>query len=145
MITRRVNDERGSAMILVILMGAIFTALSAGLMANALAESNRSGRGVQEASTIAAAEAGVNDYIAKLTEDHAYFTHYVHPGEATRKGSTTATTKGGLAWTGGATWTYPNGRDGWRALDNGFEFDLQITPPVAGSQAVKIVSTGRRH
>ena len=127
-------------------MGAVFTALSAGLMANALSESNRSGRGVQQASTIAAAEAGVNDYIAKLTEDHAYFAHYVHIGESTRKGSTTTTTKAGLPWpaASGATWTYPNGRDAWRPLDNGFEFNLQITPPSAGSQAVKIVSTGRK-
>jgi hypothetical protein len=131
-------------MIVAILMGVVFTALSASLMANALAESSRSGRAVQRTSAMAAAEAGVQDYTAKLTEDHLYFSHYVHPGESTRKDASNVTAGAGQAWTGGTTWSYPNGRDAWRSLDNGYQFNLQITPPSPGSQVVRIVSTGRR-
>jgi hypothetical protein len=141
---KRGKGERGSALIVAILMGAVFTALSAGLMANAVSETTRSGHEVQQSTAMAAAEAGVNDYIAKLTEDHAYFSHYVHPGESTRKDSSNVTGAAGQAWTGSASWTYPTGRDAWRPLDNGYEFNLQITPPPAGGKAVKITSTGRK-
>jgi len=143
---RRARDtgDRGSAMIVAILMGVVFTAVSAGLMANALAESSRSGRSVQRTSAMAAAEAGIDDYIAKLTEDHAYFSHYVHPGESTRKDASNVTAGAGQAWTGAAAWTYPNGRDAWRAIDNGYEFNVQITPPSAGGEVITITSTGRK-
>jgi hypothetical protein len=140
----RGKGDNGAAMILAILMGVVFTAVSAGLMANALAESSRSGLGVQRTSALAAAEAGIDDYIAKLTEDHRYYSHYVHPGESTRRDGANVTARAGQAWTGATTWTYPNGRDAWRSLDNGYEFDLQITPPPAGSDLVTITSTGRK-
>ena len=137
--------DQGSAMIVAILMGAVFTALSAGLMANALAESGRSGRAVQGTTSLAAAEAGVEDYISKLTQDQSYFLHTVHPGEATRKDSASSlTAKAGQTWTGGVAWTYPSGRDAWRTLDNGYQYNLQITPPSAGSGTVRIISTGRK-
>jgi Tfp pilus assembly protein PilX len=136
--------ERGSAMIIVILMGVVFTALAASLMANSVSESGRSGLAVKRTTALAAAEAGVDDYIAKLTQDHTYFQHYVHPGEATRKDANNVTGAAGTTWTGTTTWTYPNGRDAWRTLENGYEYDLQITPPTAGSGVVTITSTGRK-
>jgi hypothetical protein len=137
--------DEGSAMIVAIMMGAVFTALAAGLMANALAESGRSGRAVQGTTSLAAAEAGADDYIAKLTQDQTYFLHTVHPGESTRKDATsTKTATAGQAWTGGVSWTYPSGRDAWRTLDNGYQYNLQITPPAPGSGTVRIVSTGRK-
>ena len=49
---------------------------------------------------MAAAEAGVDNYISKLTEDHTYYGDYVHPGEATRKDAAGVVGKAGLAWTG---------------------------------------------
>jgi hypothetical protein len=131
-------------MIVAVLMGAVFTALAASLAANALAESSRSGRSVQRTSAMAAAEAGVHDYIAKLTEDHAYFNHRVHPGESTRRDPANVTVAPGQVWTGAATWTYPNGRDAWRSLANGYEFNLQITPPPVGGDSITITATGRR-
>ena len=137
------RGEQGSAMMIALLMGIVFTALASSLMANAMSESGRSGRSVRQATSMAAVEAGVNDYIAKLTEDHVYYSHYVHPAESTRKnGSVTAAA--GQAWTGGTTWTYPVARNVWKSLGNGFEFNLQIVPPNAGSQAVQLVATGRK-
>jgi len=141
--TRGDSDE-GSAMITVVLMGVVLTAVSAALMASTLAEATRSGAGVTEASAMAAAEAGVDNYISKLTEDHTYYDDYVHPAEATRKDANGVTAKAKAAWTGAATWSYPSGRDAWLAVGNGYEYDLQITPPSPGSQLVKITSTGRR-
>ena len=131
-------------MIIVILMGVVFTALASSLMASSLAESTRSGRSVRQSTAMAAAEAGINDYIAKLTEDHVYFSHYVHPGESTRRDANGVTASAGQAWTGATTWTYPSGRNAWEALGNGYEFNLQVTAPGSGSQAVKLVSTGRK-
>ncbi len=131
-------------MITVILMGAVITGLVAALMATTLAEATRSGQGVTESTAMAAAEAGVDDYISKLTEDHTYYSDYVHPGEATRKDASNKVGTPGQVWAGASTWTYPNGRDTWLALGNGYEYNLQITPPTTGSQLVKILSMGRR-
>jgi len=140
----RGRGDQGSAMITVILMGAVLTSLVVALMATTLAEATRSGQGVTEATAMAAAEAGVDNYVSKLTEDHTYYGDYVHPGEATRKDASNKVGTPGQVWAGAATWTYPNGRDTWLALGNGYEYDLQITPPATGSQLVKIVSMGRR-
>jgi hypothetical protein len=142
--TRRGRGERGSAMVMVILMGAIFTALAASLMAASMSESGRSGTTVKRTTALAAAEAGADDYISKLTEDHTYFMHYVHPAEATRRDSAGVTRASGQTWTGTTTWAYPNGSDAWRPLGNGYEYSLQIAPPTAGSSAVKITATGRK-
>jgi hypothetical protein len=131
-------------MVMVILMGAIFTALAATLMALSTSESNRSGQSVRRTTALAAAEAGADDYIAKLTEDHTYFQHYVHPGEATRRDGAGVTRAAGQTWTGTTTWSYPNGADAWRSLGNGYEYSLQIAPPAAGTTAVKITAVGRK-
>ena len=131
-------------MITVILMGAVLTALAAALMASTLAEATRSGRAITESTAMAASEAGIDDYLSKLTEDHTYYGDYVHPAEATRRDASGKTGTAGTTWTGATTWTYFNGRDRWLDLGNGYEYDLQITPPAAGTLLVKIISTGRR-
>jgi len=140
----RGEADRGSAMITVILMGAVLTSLAAALMASTLAEATRSGQAVTKSTSMAAAEAGVDNYISKLTEDRNYYSHYVHPGEATRRDGSGHVGTPGQTWTGAATWTYPNGKDTWAGLGNGYEYDLQITPPSTGSQLVKVTSTGRK-
>ena len=53
----RAGGDEGTAMISVILMGAVLTALVASLMASTLAEATRSGQGVTEASAMAATPA----------------------------------------------------------------------------------------
>ena len=37
------------------------------------------------------------------------------------------------AWTCGTTWTYPNGKDNWRSLTNGYEYNIQVTGPDHGA------------
>lgn len=102
-----------------------------------------------------AAEAGIDDYAAKLLEDNAYYLHYRHRYEATRQGTDGTTVAPGGAWTGtsactglAAPWSYPNGKDTWSdpasPLIPGYQYDLEVLPPCAGGAgATTIRSTGR--
>jgi len=137
------SDERGLALVMVIGMMALLSVVSITLINVVTAEGTRSRTAVADDAATQAAEAGIQDYIAKLLDDNLYYMHYVHPGEATRKGSDGVSKSAGQAWTGVTTWTYPNGKDTWRSLGNGYEYDLEITPPSASNPNVGIVSTGR--
>lgn len=141
---RRGADERGSAIIIVLLVAMILTTVGMLLLSVTSGQLSQSGRAVRTSTAYQAAEAGVDDYIAKLTEDHQYYAHTVHPAESTRRNPRGVVRAAGAAWTGDLTWTYPNGKDAWRSLGNGYEYDLQITAPAPGSPSVRIVSTGRR-
>ena len=109
---------------------------------------------------------GLDDYIAKLADDRSYYLHWVHPAESTRRDSTSALVSASgsspapstwcrdtghiksrpapTAWPYGTSWTYPNGKNHWCDLGNGYEFNLQITPPTATQPGVTILSTGRK-
>jgi Tfp pilus assembly protein PilX len=139
----RARDESGIAMVIVVALSALLVSLAAGLLVVVAGESSRSSQSVRSNTAFAAAEAGVQDYTAKLLEDSAYYLHMVAAGESTRKNSGGTTVAAGHAWTGDTTWTYPNGRDAWRQLGNGYEYDLRISGPSATSSAVTINSTGR--
>ena len=44
-------------------------------------------------------------------------------------------------------WTYPNGKDNWCKLTNGYYYNLQVYPPGTASNpttSVRVVATGRR-
>jgi hypothetical protein len=138
------RDEEGIALISILLMMMVLTTLITVVVANTMSELDRSAAGVRRSTAYQAAEAGVDDYIAKLTEDRLYYGHRVADGESTRRPPTGADIAAGNTWTAALTWTYPNGKDAWRRLDNGYEYNLQITPPTAGSPVVTIVSTGRK-
>lgn len=136
--------EDGIAMLMVVFLAALLLALGVGLMETMRSESSRSAHSVFSEGSYQAAEAGLNDYIAKLLSDSTYYLHYVHPGEATRRTSGGTNISAGAAWTGGLTWTYPNGKDAWRQLVNGYEYSLQIVAPTSTVQATRIFSTGRK-
>jgi Tfp pilus assembly protein PilX len=147
MIPRRpspVSDEQGVALVLVVVLTAVLGLLAVTLIDLVTNEGDRSAQSARQSAAFQAAEAGVDDYIAKLVDDRMYYVHHVHPGESTRRASNGATVAAGATWTFDLNWTYPNGRDAWRRLDNGYEYNLQIRPPSAGSQGVRILSTGRR-
>ncbi len=146
--TRRLDIRRdeGFALVLVMLLIAILTILGITLMELVRSESTRSAKAVTSGTSYQAAEAGIDDYIAKLVDDRLYFDHYVHDGESTRTATSGTTTGAGQKWTGGGGWQYLNGKDTWteNTLGNGYEYNLQVFAPTASVPHIKIVSTGRK-
>lgn len=140
------SDERGVAMMVVIAALAMLSALGIGLLQFVSDETVRSSASVRSQTSFQAAEAGIDDYLAKLIDDHLYYAHEVHPGEATRRASTGQEVGAGSIWAYGLTWSYPypNETGGWRQLSNGYEYRLKITPPTASMDAVGIVAAGRK-
>jgi hypothetical protein len=165
---QRLGGEDGIAMVLVVFGVALLATLSVVLIDTVTSESARSSKSVTKQSAFEAAVAGLDDYIAKLAEDRSYYLHWVHPAESTRQddgsgGSSALVSPSGsspapstwcrdpktkpapVPWTKGATWLpSPNGKDHWCSLGNGYEYNLQITPPSASQRGVTIVSTGRK-
>ncbi len=131
-------------MVLFLVLAAALSALSITLIATVESEGTRSVSAVRRDTAFHAAEAGLDDYIAKLVDDPLYYVHYLHPGESTRLAPDGTIVAPGAAWSFGATWTYPSGKNAWRSLNNGYEYNLQVTPPSATQQAIRIVATGRR-
>jgi len=153
--TRRVavKQEQGVVMVLVILGLVLVTLLAAYLIDRVTGEQSRSSTARSREASFAAAEAGVDDYISKLVEDHSYYLHRVHPNEATRYvlpgGPTVAGSAGGTVWNYGLNWSYANGSTNgwgsctWKTLPNNYQYCLEITPPGPGSQTVTIDASGR--
>ena len=143
-ITSSARREDGFALAMVVLLVSVLSVLSVTLMALATGEQTRSGQNVRREGAFQAAEAGVEDYIAKMVDDRLYYLHQVHPGEATRREPGGTNVAAGATWTYGLTWTYPSGFNTWRTLPNGYEYSIQITPPSALDPTMRILSTGRR-
>jgi Tfp pilus assembly protein PilX len=161
--------EDGIALATVVCMISVLTILSVALIDQVTSESSRSAAAVKSDAVYQAAEAGINDYIAKLLDDPQYYDHFVANGEATRTSCTTyangvCTGFGSLvvgpgqAWTTGTHWGYtasaPNNKDTWytgtgntygnSTVLKGYAYDLMITPPspTLGTDYVTILSTG---
>ena len=139
-----IRDERGVVMVLVVFLMAMLSLMAVLLIDTVTGEVERSGGAVRSNASFQAAEAGIEDYIAKMVDDRLYYAHQVHPGEATRQDAGGGTATAGQAWPYSLEWSYPNGFDHWRQLSNGYEYSLQVTPPDAGSLTVKIVAVGRK-
>lgn len=147
-LVNRLGDESGIAMILVVVTTVLLSVLAVALLDLVSNEQTQSHNAVQSQESFQAAEAGLDDYLAKLVDDRLYYLHQVHPAESTRRqnppgGSDIA---GGNAWpaTYASKWTYPTPKDNWKTLSNGFEYNLEITPPSAGQTTTTIVATGRK-
>jgi len=145
---RLLSSERGQAMVLAIFAFALLTIIGFTLTDVVAGETQASSEAVASSSAYQAAEAGLNEYISKLLDDSLYYQHWVDDAESTRQ-SGALTVAAGNAWTGGISWTYPNGKDTWKVIDNGsYAYNLEITGPSgSGSQeqeAVQILSTGCR-
>lgn len=141
------NGDEGGALLLVVMISFVIAILGATMVTRATQETRLSGFELERQGAIQAAEAGVNDYVAKMTEDHLYFKHYVHPAETSRKNSSTnavvnANTTA-VTWPGDP-WTYPTPHNRWKALTNGYEFNLQITSPSAADPRTTILASGRK-
>ena len=148
----RARDEHGSALILVVLLTIILASLGTVLIDVVQADEGRSIAAVQNDAALQAAEAGIDNYVSKLVDDNQYYLHDVAAGESTRKaganpsvaGSCSGATPAPATWTYGLTWTYPNGKDQWCSLGNGYEYNLQVTGTSSTSQIVDIIATGRK-
>ena len=147
-IQTRLRREEGVTMILVVIGMVVLSVLSITLYTILGSEQKRSNDGVVRDAAFSAAEAGLNSYTAKLLDDSAFYSHYLAPGESNRKAGSSAVVSGSssanVAWSGGASWTYPNGFGNWRALGNGYEYSLQVFPPSSQTPGVDIVAVGRR-
>ncbi len=146
----RSRTDAGAALITVMLIGVVLSSVVAVSVSNALSDLNRATSQLRRSTALQAAEAGLANYLAKLTEDHSYYAHFVHPGESTRNDGAGAIVAGGNTWTGAVTWTYPAFPDRWLAVpaiggsSNGYEYNLQVTAPTSGVPTIKIVATGRK-
>ncbi len=145
------GGEDGQALVLVVFLIFVLGLLSPLLMDTISATSKESNDSLVQAKAHAAAEAGINEYVAKLLNDTQYYAQYVAPGEATRQSGVNIVASvlppaTPTAWTYGTTWTYPNGKDAWVDLGNGFSYDLEITPPQTGTNTTNfllITATGK--
>jgi hypothetical protein len=147
--TRRAErDERGGALVLVLIVGVLLLAAGSVIIGRTGTEGKLADRQSEYEGALHAAEAGVHDYIAKLTEDRIYFRHRVHPAEDTRTrvSPLSGTVGPDTAWPGDSNWTYPATRLQFQALKGGttsqYEYNLRITPSTGGP--VTITATGRR-
>ena len=138
------DTDRGAAMIAVMILGLVLTSIATITTTNAVKDLESASRNQRRTASFQAAEAGVEDYVAKITEDSTYFLRFVHPAESTRRSSTGTNVAAGGAWNGTLDWTYPTARNAWRTLPNGYQYNLQIVPPETGNLGVKIIATGRR-
>ena len=77
--------EEGVALATVIAMIAVLTVLSVVLIDQVTAESNRAASATTSDTVFQTAEAGIDDYIAKLVDDPQFYDHYVANGESTRR------------------------------------------------------------
>lgn len=142
-ITNAGTGQTGSTLIAVMLMGVTLSLVSAVLITNTVFNIDQSSKSVNVAGALQAAEAGIHDYLAKLSDDRIYWNHWVHEGETSRTGGTTGADR---SWTdtGSPGWGYASPRDAWKAVGSHFEYNLQITPPSGSVTTVRIVSTGRK-
>jgi Tfp pilus assembly protein PilX len=140
----RLEEERGQALLFVIFIVALMTVIAGTLVDVVVGAQKNAGQSVTVQTSYQAAEAGIDEYTSKLVEDHLYYTHYVAAGESTREASNGTLVTAGNAWSYDLNWTYPNGKDTWASLPNGYQYNLEITAPSAATKdAITILATGR--
>ena len=140
----RLAAEQGIALVMVLGLMLLLGIIAVTMIALVTSETVKSAHAVNRQTSFEAAEAGIDAYTSKLLEDNQYYGHQVAAGESTRRSSTGTLAAAGGTWSSTLMWTYPNGHDAWAALGNGYEYNLQITPPDA-TGATTIVSVGRPH
>lgn len=149
-VRRRVVDDQGMALIAMILLATVMSLIAGVIVVDSTTELRRSTVQVDKTSALQAAQAGIDNYLSKMTQDNLYYFHYVHAAEPVRTGSTPVCTAPDVApctyqWTGASTWTYDLLPQRWEALGTeGYEYRLNITAPSATDSAVTIVATGRK-
>lgn len=148
------NDQAGVAMVMVLAVAALLVVLAVGFIDVITRETIASGQAVKRDAAFQAAEGGIDRYVAKLMQDSQYELHYVDPAESTRRttggtlvsaGQPCDSVASALSWSSGVSWSYPNGKDHWCPLTNGYDYNLQVGAPTQSNAAVTITATGRPH
>jgi hypothetical protein len=152
---RRAARDEGMALIAMVMLATVMSMIAAVIITDSTRELSRATIQVDKTSALQAAQAGIDDYLAKMTQDNLYYFHYVHPAEPNRTGSTGIVSiappdpplpalRDDYEWLGTNPWTYTTPRR-WVALGtDGYEYSIKITAPSATDIAVAIVSTGRK-
>lgn len=135
MMTRFRRDEKGFVLVVVVLSLTFLMLLVTGVMNYAIGSQNISRRDQNWNAALAAAEAGIDDYLFRLNQDGAYW-QYGNPGVAPadyRYGTTPP--DGNQAYT---TWVPVPGA----ASEGSFRYDRDKTLLTVDG-TIKIISTGR--
>jgi Tfp pilus assembly protein PilX len=166
---RRLERQDGFAMQWVVLLTSMLVLLSLTMIELVRAESSSSSDSRLRSAVFHAAEAGLDDFLAKLVDDKTYYFRNVHPAEGTRRPTSgadvdplaggctinsageksdtaTAAPISSTSYTGSISWTYPNGKDNWCTVSidgKNYQYNLQITPPSASNLNIRVVATGR--
>ena len=137
------------ALIAMILLATVMSMIAAVLVVDSTTELRRSSVQVDKTSALQAAQAGIDDYLAKMAQDNLYYFHYVNRAEPVRTGSTrilstpTPTATSTYEWLGANPWGYASPRR-WVPLGTlGFEYSLKITAPSATTPG-DVLATGRK-
>ncbi len=153
-----VRDESGVALITVLMLITLLLAVAVALPVLTSSEGTRSNNSVRANGALQAAEAGLNVYVADLTEDSAFYLDYVAAGEArrTKSGVQYPTTAGANSnanvalspsWLATSTWTYPSNittDPGWRTVgSSSYQYLLEIFPNVNQPNDSRIIAIGR--
>lgn len=143
------GDDQGGAIVLVLVISVLLLSFASMVVQRTATESRQALSASEFQSVLHAAEAGVNDYIAKVTEDHLYYGHEVHPAEDRRTRLSGGTVAAGTAWPGDPTWSYATGDryQTWRPVGSTtslYEYNLIVVPPGNGSLAIAVTATGRK-
>lgn len=141
------RDERGVSMLVVVFLTSVLSVVSISLFQIVDQGSSQSAVAVQRQEAYSAAEAGIEAYLDKLVQNPVFYSQDLAPGEASRQsgGTTVAgSATANVTWSLGQSWTYPNGKDVWRTLGNGYEYDLQVTPPTSTQTQTTVLATGRK-
>jgi hypothetical protein len=152
-LARLLAREDGQSLMMVMFLIAALTLLTPLLISSVTSSATEANNSLVQTRSRAAADAGINDYVAKLLLDNQYYLQYLAPGEATRRPTSGADVSSVLPpssptpWptANGRTWTYPS-KDAWVDLGNGYSYDLEVAAPNTGtntSNAVQIVATGK--
>lgn len=145
----RRDDDAGGAIVLVLVIGVLLLSFASMIVQRTATEARQALSASEYEAVLHAAEAGVNDYIAKVTEDHLYYGHQVHPAEDRRTRLTGDTVAPGAAWPGDQTWTYAaaDRRQTWRPVGNTsslYEYNLMVVGPGNNTLAITVTATGRK-
>ncbi len=102
---------RGAAMIAIIILGVVLTSIIAISTSNSVAEFDRSTRNARRQASFQAAEAGVEDYVSKLTQDGSYFLNWSIRRNRLVDRRAMSPSPAAMPWTGDGAWIYPTSRN----------------------------------